>query len=93
MCRGRVWCHRPGESGSGGAEGVQGVCQLTPSVCTRSVLQVTDGTTVLAVDNGVAMLPRITATGCSVTALIAGFVAAGGVSPLHATAAALAVFG
>jgi hydroxyethylthiazole kinase len=48
---------------------------------------------VLAVDNGVAMLPRITATGCSVTALIAGFVAAGGVSPLHATAAALAVFG
>eukprot|EP00879_Flechtneria_rotunda_P024855 GHRR01026374.1.p1 GENE.GHRR01026374.1~~GHRR01026374.1.p1 ORF type:complete len:230 (+),score=96.01 GHRR01026374.1:231-920(+) len=55
---------------------------------------VTDGTTVLGVQNGVAMLPKITAAGCSVTALIAGFVAASGrEDALQATAAALAVFG
>lgn len=61
----------------------------TWSVC----VQVTDGQVVLAVDNGVAMLPKITATGCSVTALIAGFVAAAPADPMTATAAALAVFG
>lgn len=54
---------------------------------------VTDGTTTLAVDNGVALLTKVTATGCSVTALVAAFVAAGGTTPLVATAAALAVFG
>eukprot|EP00775_Hariotina_reticulata_P010516 gene10516-10676_t len=55
---------------------------------------VTDGKTVLAVDNGVEMLPRITAAGCSVTALIAGFCAVvQSGEALLATAAALAVFG
>lgn len=56
--------------------------------------QVTDGTRVLGVENGVAMLPKITAAGCSVTAMIAGFIALA--KPEHylqATAAALAVFG
>lgn len=54
---------------------------------------VTDGQEVLGAYNGVAMMQRITATGCSVTALIAAFVA---VDPLHAfeaTVLALSVFG
>ncbi|KAK3021136.1 hypothetical protein RJ639_045909 [Escallonia herrerae] len=54
---------------------------------------VTDGERVVGAQNGVAMMQRITATGCSVTALIAAFVA---VDPLHAfeaTASALSVFG
>lgn len=56
--------------------------------------QVTDGRAVLGVHNGVAMLPKITAAGCSVTALIAGFLAvAQPEQTLLATAAALAVFG
>ena len=56
--------------------------------------QITDGTDVLRVSNGVPMLTLITATGCSVTALIAAFVAAAPAEQrLHATAHALAVFG
>lgn len=54
---------------------------------------VTDGKRVIGVQNGVAMLQKITATGCSVTALIAAFVA---IDPLHvveATACALSIFG
>lgn len=55
---------------------------------------VTDGSTVLEVHNGVAMLTKITAAGCSVTALIAGFLAvAQPHETLLATAAAMAVFG
>lgn len=55
---------------------------------------VTDGHRVLGVANGVPLLTRVTATGCSLTALIAAFLAATpGGSPLEATAAALAVFG
>lgn len=57
------------------------------------LLQVTDGQTVLGVTNGVEMLTKITAAGCSVTALIAGCVAVVPTEPLLATAAALAVFG
>ncbi|KAB1218216.1 Hydroxyethylthiazole kinase [Morella rubra] len=54
---------------------------------------ITDGELVVGAHNGVAMMQRITATGCSVTALIAAFVA---VDPLHAfeaTALALSIFG
>lgn len=58
-----------------------------------AAVQVTDGQQVLSVGNGVEMLTKITAAGCSVTALIAGFVAAAPADPLLATAAALAVFG
>ncbi|KAL9659179.1 hypothetical protein QQ045_011076 [Rhodiola kirilowii] len=54
---------------------------------------VTDGTRVLGAKNGVPMLQRITATGCSVTALIAAFVAVDPQNTLEATASALAVFG
>lgn len=60
---------------------------------------VTDGERVLGVRNGTPVLTAITAAGCSVTALIAAFLAAAGGPPggssgrLEATAAALSVFG
>ena len=55
---------------------------------------VTDGARVLGVRNGTPVLTAITAAGCSVTALIAAFLAAAPeAARLEATAAALAVFG
>ncbi len=56
---------------------------------------VTDGTRVVGVTNGVPLLTRVTATGCSVTALITAVLGAAlkGTGALEATAAALAVFG
>ncbi|KAI8465436.1 MAG: hydroxyethylthiazole kinase [Monoraphidium minutum] len=55
---------------------------------------VTDGRRVLGACNGVPLLTQITAAGCSVTALIAAFLAAAPEGrALEATAAALAVFG
>ncbi|KAI3469906.1 hypothetical protein Pfo_026569 [Paulownia fortunei] len=54
---------------------------------------VTDGQRVIGAKNGVAMLQKITATGCSVTALIAAFIAIDPSQPLEATATALSVFG
>lgn len=56
---------------------------------------ITDGKTTLMVSNGDPLLQTVTATGCSVTALIAAFVAAApGTSEtaLSATAHALAFF-
>ncbi|XP_052191157.1 hydroxyethylthiazole kinase [Diospyros lotus] len=53
---------------------------------------ITDGQRVVGAQNGVPMMQKITATGCSVTALIAAFVA---IDPLHAfeaTASALSIF-
>lgn len=57
--------------------------------------QVTDGTRVLGIRNGVPLLTRITAAGCSLTALMAAFLGAApaGSDPLEVTAAAFAVFG
>lgn len=54
---------------------------------------VTDGERVLLVSNGVPLLQKITATGCSVTALIAAFLAVLPRKPLFATAYALCLFG
>ncbi|XP_074585693.1 hydroxyethylthiazole kinase [Curcuma longa] len=54
---------------------------------------ITDGKKVIAAKNGVAMLQKITATGCAVTALIAAFVAVEPSNPLEATACALSIFG
>eukprot|EP00249_Psilotum_nudum_P011555 c23237_g2_i1 orf=442-1275(-) len=54
---------------------------------------VTDGKRVLGVSNGVALMQRIAATGCAVTALITAFVAVSPSRPLEAAAFALAVFG
>lgn len=55
--------------------------------------QVTDGTRVLEVHNGVEMLTLVTAAGCSLTALVAAFVSQHREDPVLATAAAMAVFG
>ncbi|KAF6171075.1 hypothetical protein GIB67_010943 [Kingdonia uniflora] len=54
---------------------------------------VTDGQQVVGAHNGVAMMQRITATGCAVTALIATFVAVDPLHPLEATVSALSIFG
>ncbi|KAK9904093.1 hypothetical protein WJX75_004445 [Coccomyxa subellipsoidea] len=54
---------------------------------------VTDGERVAKVSNGVPLLTKITAAGCSVTALITAFVCCAPSDPLLATAHALAVFG
>ena len=43
--------------------------------------------------NGVPLLQRVTATGCSVTALVAAFAAVCPGQPLEATAHAMAYFG
>ncbi|CAB4292505.1 unnamed protein product [Prunus armeniaca] len=54
---------------------------------------VTDGKKVVGAHNGVAMMTKITATGCSVTALIAAFVSVDQSHVLEATASALSIFG
>jgi len=61
---------------------------------------VSDGTRVLGVDNGHAMMKNVTGTGCMSTAMIGAFVAtcrnsqaADGKDPLVATASALACYG
>ncbi|XAR62741.1 Hydroxyethylthiazole kinase [Bertholletia excelsa] len=54
---------------------------------------VTDGQKVAGAQNGVPMMQKITATGCSVTALIASFVAIDPSRAFEATASALSVFG
>ncbi|KAL6002209.1 hypothetical protein ACLOJK_037657 [Asimina triloba] len=54
---------------------------------------ITDGQQVVGVHNGVAMMQKVTATGCAVTALIAAFVAANPSDAFGATAAALSIFG
>ena len=56
-------------------------------------MQVTDGTRVLEVHNGIEMLTLVTAAGCSLTALVAAFVSQTPEDVLMATAAAMAVFG
>ncbi|CAO2831938.1 unnamed protein product [Amaranthus hypochondriacus] len=60
---------------------------------TGAVDIITDGKQVIGAHNGVQMLQKITATGCSVTALIAAFVAINPTHAFEATAAALSVFG
>ena len=57
-------------------------------------MQVTDGHVVARVKSGIPMLKRITATGCSVTAMVAAYVScAPKEDAVLATATALAVFG
>lgn len=54
---------------------------------------ITDGRRTVGVHNGVPMLQRITATGCSVSALIAALVAAKPSHAWEATISALSIFG
>ena len=59
----------------------------------RLDVQITDGKSVVKVSNGDAMMTKITAGGCSVTAVACAFITAAPEEPLLATAFALAVFG
>ncbi|KAK4266269.1 hypothetical protein QN277_027219 [Acacia crassicarpa] len=54
---------------------------------------VTNGEQVVGAHNGVAMLQKITATGCSVSSLIAAFVAVDKLHALDAAVSALSIFG
>ncbi|XP_028773421.1 hydroxyethylthiazole kinase [Neltuma alba] len=54
---------------------------------------VTDGKQVVGAHNGVAMLQKITATGCSVSSVIAAFVAVDKLHALDAAVSALSIFG
>lgn len=56
-------------------------------------MQVTDGEQVVQVSNGTEMMTKITATGCSVTAMACAFIAVTPEQPLLATAFALAIYG
>ncbi|KAD5803659.1 hypothetical protein E3N88_15019 [Mikania micrantha] len=58
-----------------------------------SVDFVTDGQRVVGAHNGLPMMQKITASGCSVTALIAAFVAVDPAHAFEATASAFSVFG
>ncbi|HET7228864.1 MAG TPA: hydroxyethylthiazole kinase [Longimicrobium sp.] len=59
---------------------------------TGAVDYVTDGTRTLAISNGHVMMTRVTALGCSATALVGAFLASHD-DPVFATAAALGVIG
>lgn len=76
-------------------EAAKSLAQLSGSVIAVSgaIDVVTDGQQVVGVQNGVAMLQKITATGCSVTALIAAFIAIDPSHVVEATASALSLFG
>ena len=72
------------------------LASITALPCLHNVrhhVQITDGQTVLKVSNGDAMMTKITAAGCSVTAIACAFITAAPEDPLRATAFALAVFG
>ena len=56
-------------------------------------VQVTDGEQVIRVSNGIDMMTRITAAGCSVTAVACAFIAVAPKQPLLATAFALSIYG
>ena len=52
---------------------------------------ITDGTTVLTVHGGNEIMTRVTGTGCTLTGILAAFVAASPDNPLEASAAAIAM--
>ncbi|KAL6517127.1 hypothetical protein OROHE_017833 [Orobanche hederae] len=76
-------------------EAAKSLAQVTGSIIAVSgaIDIVTDGHRVVGAKNGIPMLQKITATGCSVTALIAAFVAIDPSRPFEATVTALSVFG
>ncbi|KAK6790181.1 hypothetical protein RDI58_013981 [Solanum bulbocastanum] len=80
---------------SDAVEAAKSLAQQSGSVIAISgaVDYITDGDRVVCVHNGVPMLQKITASGCSVTALIAAFVAVDPSHAVEATASALAIFG
>ncbi|KNA15271.1 hypothetical protein SOVF_099450 [Spinacia oleracea] len=76
-------------------EAAKSLAQATGAIVavTGAVDIITDGIQVIGARNGVQMMQKITATGCSVTALIAAFVAVDPTHAFEATVAALSVFG
>jgi len=54
---------------------------------------VTNGRRIIKIENGHAILGRVTGTGCSATTAVAAFLAGAPDEPCRATACALAVFG
>lgn len=76
-------------------EAAKSLAQLSGSIVAVSGATdfVTDGQRVVGVQNGVPMLQKITATGCSVTALIAAFVSVDPLHALEATVSAFSIFG
>lgn len=56
-------------------------------------MQVTDGRRVLRVSSGHPTMQLITATGCTLTAVMAAFLAADAPDPLLAAAHAMAIYG
>ncbi len=69
------------------------VCLLCQCIERIPDVQITDGKSVVKVSNGNAMMTKITAGGCSVTAVACAFITAAPEEPLLATVFALAVFG
>uniref|UniRef100_A0A0D9V0Y2 Hydroxyethylthiazole kinase n=1 Tax=Leersia perrieri TaxID=77586 RepID=A0A0D9V0Y2_9ORYZ len=76
-------------------QAAKALAQSTGSVIAVSgaVDYITDGEQVVGASNGVALMQKITATGCAVTALITAFVAVEPSDALVAAACALAIFG
>ena len=56
-------------------------------------MQITDGSRVVQVQNGVPDMTKITAAGCAVTAMATAFIVAAPDDTVMASACALAVFG
>lgn len=56
-------------------------------------VQVTDGIQVIKASNGIEMMTKITAAGCSVTAMACAFITAVPQQALLATAFALSIYG
>lgn len=59
---------------------------------TGAVDYVTDGTRAVRISGGSALMPKVTALGCSLTALVGAFTAVAPNEPFEATVAALATF-
>ncbi len=68
--------------------------RLGAVVCVSGARDViTDGRSVLGVDNGHAMMTKVTGLGCTATALVGAFSACAGGEPLAGVTAAMAVMG
>ena len=83
-----------GDEVSAAEEGARALALRSGAVVavTGPVDYVTDGTRALRVANGDALMPKVTALGCSLTGVVAAFVATGE-DALMSTAAALAFYG
>ncbi|SFI23398.1 hydroxyethylthiazole kinase [Albimonas pacifica] len=83
-----------GDEVSAAEDGARALARRSGAVVavTGPVDFVTDGTRALRVANGHGLMPKVTALGCSLTGVVAAFLATGE-DPLDAAAAALAFYG